>query len=82
MAEEEKVAVEEKKAEKPVRRRRRVKKAEKPLPAARPVKKYTFEQWATARRVKKSHFGGMKAFVKNARRLRTFEEWDACFVGY
>lgn len=72
---------EEKKKPTP-RRRRRTKKVEKPLPSPRPEKKFTFEQWAAARRIKNSHHGGMKAFVKNAKRLRTLAEWDQCFVGY
>jgi hypothetical protein len=46
------------------------------------VKKMSFEQWATNRSIPPHHFGGMKAWIKNANVPRTEEAWDLAFVGY
>lgn len=73
------------------------KRARKKAPAAKPVTKpqpsqkvlrkpvvklLSFEQWATRVGVPKHHRGGMQAFLPDADRSRSQEEWDAAFASY
>ena len=51
-----------------------------------PVKRargLTLEQWASMRKVRPQHLGGMRAFLPNSSsQTRTAESWDKVFATY
>lgn len=46
------------------------------------TKSISFEQWASARKIRPQHMRGMKAHVADVSRSRPASEWDAAFVNY
>jgi hypothetical protein len=45
-------------------------------------KRMDFDHYARRKGVKTTHVPGMRAFAKNPRIPRTYEEWDAYFAKY